>query len=75
VSPASRRMSAAGLVVALAVLHHDFWLWENSSLVFGFVPAGLAYHAGFSLLAGVTWAVVVLLVWPSDEELDSGEET
>jgi hypothetical protein len=74
VSPTNRRMTAAGIVLALAVLHHDFWLWENASLVFGFVPAGLAYHASFSVVAGLAWAVVVFLVWPKDDDVDSGEE-
>ena len=58
---------AVSLVVMLAVLHQDFWLWDNASLVAGFIPAGLAYHAGFSVVATLVWAVVVVLVWPSDE--------
>jgi hypothetical protein len=64
----ARRLTAVGLVLALAVLHHDFWLWDNSSLVMGFIPAGLAYHASFSVVAGLVWIVVVLLVWPEDEQ-------
>ena len=68
------RLTAAGLVLALAVLHHDFWLWDNSSLLFGFVPVGLAYHGTFSLVAGLTWALVVYLVWPEDLPDDAGDE-
>jgi len=75
VSLSTRRLVAIGLVLGLAVLHHDFWLWESDSLVLGFLPVGLAYHASFSLFAGLIWAVVVFLVWPEDEELESGEET
>ena len=37
--------------LALFVLHHDLWLWDNAGLVFGVLPAGLAYHLGFSLVA------------------------
>ncbi len=36
-----------GLLVLLAVLHQDFWWWDDGhTLVFGFMPVGLAYHAG-----------------------------
>ena len=30
------------LALVLAVLHYDFWYWDDRSLVFGFVPIGLA---------------------------------
>jgi hypothetical protein len=38
-------------VLALVVLHHDFWWWDDPTLVFGFLPIGLAYHVGFSIAA------------------------
>ena len=56
------------LVVVLAVLHQDFWLWDDRTLVFGFVPAGLAYHAGYSLAAAGLWALALKVVWPSHLE-------
>jgi len=37
--------------VALVVLHHDWWNWDNGYLLFGFLPVGLAYHAVISLAA------------------------
>ena len=52
------------LVVVLALAHYDFWLWDDSTLVFGFMPIGLAYHAVFSLACGVIWALVVVFAWP-----------
>ena len=53
------------LVVILAVLHQDFWNWDNASLVFGFLPVGLAYHALFSVLAAIVWAMAVKFAWPT----------
>lgn len=60
-------------VLVLAVLHQDFWLWADRSLVFGFLPSGLAYHALFSIMAACVWAAAVKFAWPSDlEELAEG---
>ena len=42
------------LVVLLLVLHQDNWLWNDGTLVFGFMPIGLLYHAGISMAASVT---------------------
>ncbi len=55
-----------GSIVLLAILHQDFWWWDDSTtLVFGFIPVGLAYHAGISLTAGVLWALALNFCWPS----------
>ena len=54
--------------IALAVLHQDIWNWSNSDLVFGFLPKGLAYHAGYSIAATVFWALVVVFAWPTQLE-------
>lgn len=56
------------LVVVLFVLHHDFWNWSNQELVFGVVPVGLAYHAGFSVAAALLWLFAINFAWPSDVE-------
>lgn len=53
------------LVLVVYVLHQDFWNWkEVKPLVFGFIPIGLAYHAGYSILASITMAVLVKFAWP-----------
>ena len=40
------------LVAAIYILHQDFWNWRKADpLVFGFLPIGLAYQAGYSILA------------------------
>lgn len=53
---------------ALFVLHHDFWLWNDRSLVWGFLPVGLAYHAAFSIAAGMLWAAASRFAWPVELE-------
>jgi hypothetical protein len=54
--------------VALFLLHHDFWNWNNTSLVLGFMPVGLAYHAGYSMVAGLFWHLVTRFAWPHSIE-------
>ena len=74
---------AWGVVIAAAILHTDLWAWKDESLVFGFVPWVLAYHAGISILAAVAWALVLRYDWPhgveewaaGDPDMDSGRRT
>jgi hypothetical protein len=56
------------LVVVLALLHHDFWFWNDRTLVLGFLPIGLAYHMAFSICAGLLWLLAVNFAWPSTVE-------
>ena len=57
------------LVVVVYLLHQDYWNWGRyEPLVFGFVPIGLAYHAGYSLVAAMTMAVLVRFAWPGHLE-------
>jgi uncharacterized protein DUF3311 len=64
------------LVATVYVLHQDFWNWRKfEPLIFGFLPVGLAYHAGYSLLAAATMAVLVKFAWPSHLEQDLPEDT
>ena len=61
--------------VVLAILHQDAWNWDNSNLVLGFLPVGLAYHAGYSIVAATFWAIVIKLAWPHhlEEWADGGD--
>ena len=63
-------------VVVFMILHHDFWLWEDKSLVFGFLPSGLAYHALYSIIIAVFWYLVVKFAWPQtlEEFAETGED-
>ncbi len=55
-------------IVVLAILHQDFWFWDDATMVFGFMPVGLAYHALYSLLAGLAWYLALRYAWPADAE-------
>ncbi len=61
-----------GSIILLALLHQDFWWWDDSdTLVFGFVPVGLAYHAILSLAAACLWALAVKFCWPADVDVEN----
>lgn len=68
----TKRSSAWRLVwigaAALFILHQDFWFWNDRSLVLGFLPAGLAYHAAYSIAAALLWLAAVKFDWPSHIE-------
>jgi len=64
-----------GLVVLLIVLHQDNWLWDNDTLVFGFLPITLAFHMGISLAAGITWFLAVKFAWPSELHIDEEQSS
>lgn len=57
-----------GGLVLLAILHQDFWWWHDATLVFGFMPIGLAYHALYSVVAGLAWYLVLTYAWPAELE-------
>lgn len=58
------------LVAALLIAHQDFWYWGDDTLVMGFIPIGLFYHACLSLAAGIFWFLVCTFAWPKDLEED-----
>ena len=66
--PGAGRYWIWGVFVVLFGLHHDFWWWDDRTLVWGFLPIGLAYHAAFSVAAGVLWALAARYDWPSHIE-------
>jgi hypothetical protein len=55
------------VVAVFALLHWDFWLWDDKDLWFGFLPAGLGYHALYSL-AAVRVARHIRVAWPDHIE-------
>jgi hypothetical protein len=67
-----RRLLLALLVLLVYALHQDIWFWRSARpLVFGFLPIGLAYHAGYSVAAALLMALLVRTAWPSHLESDS----
>ncbi len=62
-----------GLLILLAIFHQDFWWWDDSdTLVLGFMPIGLFYHAMISVSAGLLWWLAVKYCWPKG--LDDADE-
>ena len=66
-----------GLICLLAIVHQDYWLWDRiDPLILGFIPIGLAYQAGVSVVAAILWALAVKFCWPTDvDELDETDPT
>ena len=57
--------------VALYILHQDFWFWRTAHpLLFGFIPIGLSYHAGFTLVTSLVLWVLVKHAWPAHLEAE-----
>jgi hypothetical protein len=57
------------VVATLYLLHQDIWFWRTARpLVFGFLPVGLAYHAGFSIAASLVLWLLVRHAWPGHLE-------
>ena len=57
------------VVVALYILHQDFWFWRTAHpLILGFIPIGLFYHAAFSVAASLVMWLLVKFAWPSHLE-------
>ncbi len=57
-------------LVVLFLLHNDLWLWNDASLVFG-LPAGLAYHIGFSFATAIVLTLLVIHAWPEGLDQES----
>lgn len=59
---------AWGWMALLALLHHDFWAWDDARITLGFLPVGLLWQMGISLGAGLGWFLVVRHAWPERVE-------
>ena len=55
-------------VIVVALLHQDFWFWKDGTLLFGFLPVGLAYHMSYSVLASLTLWLLVRFARPAAPE-------
>ena len=61
--------------VLLALLHQDFWWWDDGTLVFGFLPVGLAYHVAYTVAAACLWGLASKFAWPDHiEEFANGAD-
>ncbi len=60
-----------GVAFLLYLLHQDVWFWHTARpLVFGVMPVGLAYHAGYTLAIAGVLAWLVRRYWPAHLERD-----
>ena len=68
-----RHLLLAAAIVALYALHQDTWFWSSARpLVFGFLPIGLAYHAGYCVAAALLMWGLTALAWPAHLDDESG---
>jgi len=63
------------VLLVLVALHHDFWFWDDPSLVAGWLPIGLVWHLGLSIAAVAFWAFVVKAAWPRSLETTAAAGT
>lgn len=72
-----KRLLLIGIVIALYLLHQDFWFWRESRPLFlGFLPIGLFYHVIYTLAVTLVMWLLVKLAWPAHleaEEIKSGK--
>ena len=62
-------------VVALVVLHQDFWFWRTAEpLMLGFLPVGLFYHACFTVAVSLLMWLLVKTAWPAHLEAGAGAD-
>ena len=64
------KLSFIVLIALLLIFHQDNWYWNDATLVWGFMPVGLLYHAGISLAAAFVWFLATIFLWPKEVELD-----
>ena len=68
------RLAVWTLFFILFFLHQDFWWWDESKLIFGFMPLGLAYHAGFSIVCAILGWLAIKYAWPHQLEAFAEED-
>lgn len=60
------------LVLAVYALHQDFWFWRTAEPLFiGALPAGLWYHAGYTVAAAVLMWLLSKVAWPAHLEQEA----
>jgi len=70
----SRGALIAAVTVFLLAVHNDFWWWKDATLVFGFLPIGLASHVVYALMASAGLWLLVRYAWPHELEEEDPPE-
>jgi hypothetical protein len=74
--PGGHRWWLAPLLLAVYLLHQDFWWWrETRPLVLGFLPLGLAYHGAYCLVVAAVMFLLVRKAWPDGLEEPARENS
>jgi hypothetical protein len=67
-----KRTLLALATLAVYLLHQDFWFWRQARpLLFGFLPPGLWYHAGYCVVAALLMWLLVRHAWPAQLEREA----
>ena len=57
------------------ILHQDKWWWDDATLVLGFLPMGLAFHALLSIGCAALGWLAINTAWPHDLEAFAEENS
>ncbi len=61
-----RRSLWTVVILLLYALHQDVWFWRAARPLFaGFLPVGLAYHAGYCFAAALLMWALTTSAWPA----------
>jgi hypothetical protein len=63
-----KRTTLYAALVILVLLHQDFWFWDDSTLLLGFLPVGLVYHALYCIATSLLMYLLVTRAWPDEAE-------
>lgn len=55
----------SAVLLALYLLHFDFWLWQRPELILG-LPVGLLYHVVYCVGISVILALLLYTAWQRD---------
>jgi hypothetical protein len=67
-----KRLLLTLAVIALYVLHQDFWFWRTATpFIFGFLPIGLFYHLCYTLAVALLMWLLVKHAWPAQLEAEN----
>ncbi len=56
------RWTLYGALVALFLLHNDFWLWHDSRFVLG-LPIDLVYHIAYTVVVSMLMFLIIRFAW------------
>ena len=64
-----------GLFLLMFLAHQDFWWWDDATMVLGFLPVGLAFHALFSIGCAALGWLAIKMAWPHEIEAFAEADT